>query len=182
MKKLICFLVFLLLIACTSQEAHLIDLPEATPTPQVLVTPTPPPEPETIPVAPIAGDGFRTDVNGLPILDERTHYYTYYLTVDNLRIYEENGETLIDAVITNNYPRALSGGLRITFYKDGIKYGYGDFYSDGEGLKLFSGRNRVYADVHTEVNVQLMDFEITVSAPFAEIVTNTPAPETTAGP
>ncbi len=166
MKKLICFLVFLLLIACTSQEAHLIDLPEATPTPQVLVTPTPPPEPETIPVAPIAGDGFRTDVNGLPILDERTHYYTYYLTVDNLRIYEENGETLIDAIITNNYPKTLTGGLCLTFKKAGITYGYAEFYTADGGLKLFPGENRVYADVLTEVDVQMMDFTIDVSAPF----------------
>lgn len=183
MKRfLFSLLVLTLALGCTSQEAHLIYLPETTPTPAPLYTPAPTPVPEPIVVPPIEGEGFPLDANGIPILDPQNHYYQFYMSVDDLRVYEENGETMIDAVITNNYPRALSGGLRITFYKDGIKYGYGDFYSDGEGLKLFSGRNRVYADVHTEVNVLLMDFEITVSAPFAEIVTNTPAPETTAGP
>lgn len=182
MKRLLLLLFALLMIGCSAQSAHLIYLPETTPTPTPLYTPTPPPEPIPITVDPITGEGFLTDDNGIPILNEQGHYYEYYLSISQMRVYEENGETLIDATVTNNYPRALSGGLRITFYKDGIKYGYGDFYSDSEGLKLFSGRNRVYADVHTEVDVQLMNFEITVSAPFTEIVTNTPAPETTAQP
>lgn len=166
MKKLVGLLALVLMLACTSQEAHLIYLPEATPTPQVLVTPTPPPAPEPIPVAPVAGEGIRTDLNGLPILNERSHYYTYYLTVDNLRIYEENGETLIDAIITNNYPKTLTGGLCATFVQDGIIYGYAEFYTAEGGLKLFPGDNRVYADVLTEVDVQMMDFEIEVSKPF----------------
>ena len=106
------------------------------------------------------------DANGIPILNERTHYFEYYLSVNDLRIYEENGETLIDAVIRNNFPRKLSGGLIITFYRDKIKYGYAEFYTAEGGLVLFPGDNRVYADVLTEVDVQNMDFEITVSVPF----------------
>lgn len=166
MKKLILLLALLLALGCTSQETHLVDLPEATPTTEPLVTPTPPPEPEPIPVAPIAGEGIRTDLNGLPILNERTHYYTYYLTVDNLRVYEENGETLVDAIITNNYAKTLSGGLCITFRQDGITYGYGEFYTADGGLKLFPGDNRVYADVLTEVDVQMMDIDLAVSEAF----------------
>ena len=87
--------------------------------------------------------------------------------IDNLRIYEENGETLIDAIVTNNYPGTLTGGLCITFYLDGIKYGYAEFYTADGGLKLIPGENRVYADVLTEVDVQPMDFEIGVSVPIA---------------
>jgi len=166
MKRLICILALLLMLACTSQEAHLIDLPEATPTPAVLVTPTPTPDPVPIPVAPIAGEGIRTDLNGLPILDERTHFYTYYLTVDNIRIYEENGETLIDAVITNNYPKTLTGGLCVTFRQDDLIYGYAEFYTADGDLKLFPGENLVYAYVLTEVDVQMMDFDISVSKAF----------------
>ena len=49
MKKLFLLLAVLLVIGCTSQEAHLIDLVETTPTPLTSVTPTPPPEPEPIP-------------------------------------------------------------------------------------------------------------------------------------
>ena len=166
MKRLLLLLVALLLIGCTSQEAKLIYLPEATPTPEPLFTPTPPPEPEPIVIAPVQGEGFKTDINGIPILNEKTHFLDYYLTIGNLRIYEENGETLLDAIITNNYPRKLSGGLCITFFEDNLKYGYAEFYTAGGGLELFPGENRVYANVLTEVDVQMMDFEITVSSPF----------------
>ena len=166
MKKLVLLLALLIMIGCRSQEAHLINLQQATPTPEPLVTPTPPPEPEPIPVVPVAGEGIVTDLNGLPILNERTHYYTYYLTVDNLRIYEENGETLVDAIIINNYPKTLTGGLCITFRQDDIIYGYAEFYTAEGGLQLFPGENRVYADVLTEIDVQMMDFDIQVSSPF----------------
>lgn len=166
MKRLFVLLASLLLLGCTSQEAHLIYLPETTPTPVAQVTPTPPPEAVPIVVEPIDGAGFAADLNGIPIIDERTHYYEYYLSVDNLRIYEENGETLLDAVITNNYPKTLTGGLSITFYRDGIKYAYADFYTADGGLTLVAGENLVYADVLTEVDVQMMDFEIGVTTPF----------------
>ena len=46
-------------------------------------------------------------------------------------------------------------------------YGYADFYTADGGLKLFSGENRVYADVLTEVDVQSMDFTLKVTTPFA---------------
>ncbi len=178
MKRLtLLLLLALLLIGCTSQEAHLIYLEQATPVPTPVYTPTPAPVPEPITIAPIEGEGLVTDANGLPVIRADTHYYDYYMTIDDLRIYEENGETLIDAVITNDYPYTLSGGLRITFYVDGIKYGYADFYTEGSSLVLFPGRNRVYADVRTEIDVQMTDFEITVSVPFTEVMTATPAPE-----
>ena len=166
MKRLLLILFVLLLIGCSSQEAHLIYLPESTPTATPLFTPTPPPEPEAIKVDPITGEGFKTDANGIPILNEKMHYYEYYLSVSQMRIYEENGETLIDAVITNDYPGTLTGGLRITFWENGIKYGYADFYTAVGDLKLLPGDNRVYANVLTEVDVQMMDFDIAPSVPF----------------
>ncbi len=165
------------LFACTSQEAHLIYLEQATPPPTPAYTPTPAPIPEPIQIAPIEGEGLTTDANGLPITNANTHYFDYYMSIDDLRIYEENGETLIDAVLTNDYPYALAGGLRITFYVDGIKYGYADFYTDSGRLLLFPGRNRIYADVRTEIDVQMNDFEITVTDPFREVATATSAPE-----
>lgn len=166
MKRLLPLLFALLLFGCSSQEAHLIYLPESTPTPTAQYTPTPAPVPESIPIAPAVGEGFRTDVNGIPILDEKTHYYNYYLSFSNWRVYEENGETLIDAIIINDYPGKLTGGLCVWFFQDGVKYGYAEFYTAGGGLVLFPGENRVYADVLTEVDVQMMDFECDVIKPF----------------
>jgi hypothetical protein len=176
-RRFLWLLTLLLLLGCTSQEAHLIYLEQATPAPTPVYTPTPAPAAEPITIDPIEGEGLKTDANGLPIMQPDTHYYDYYMTIDDLRIYEENGETLIDAVITNDYPYTLSGGLRVTFYVDGIKYGYADFYTEGDRLVLFSGRNRVYADVRTEIDVQMTDFEITVTVPFSEVVSATPVPE-----
>jgi hypothetical protein len=166
MKRLLLLFALLLIVGCSSQEAHLIYLPESTPTPTPMFTPTPPPEPKPINVDPVVGEGFKTDVNGIPIMDERTHYYEQYITVSQMRIYEENGETLIDAIITNNYPGKLTGGLRITFTQDGVKRGYADFLTASGDLMLLPGENRVYADVLTEVDVQMMDFTIDVSVPF----------------
>ena len=166
MKRLAVLMLALLLLACSSQEAALSYLPESTPTPETLHTPTPPPVPESIPLAPVVGEGFQTDANGIPILDEKQHYYANYLSIGDLRIYEENGETLIDAVITNDYPRKLTGGLCIRFKEGDLMYGYAEFYTAGGGLTLFPGENRVYADVLTEIDVQMMDFEIGVSEAF----------------
>ncbi len=167
MKRWLILAAALCMTACTSQEAHLIYLPEQTPTPEVHVTPTPSPEPEPILFAPIEGEGVATDLNGLPILNPETHYFDYYLSVNDLRVYEQEGETLIDAVISNSYSKTLVGGLRILFYDStGMQYGYADFYTAGGGLKLFTGDNRVYADVLTEVNVQGMTFKFEVTDAF----------------
>ena len=168
MKRLLLVLLALaLLCACAAQKAYLIDLPEQTAAPTVPVSPTPSPEPESIEVAPIEDEGFQTDSNGLPILDEQTHYYDYYLTIANFRMYEQNEETLIDAVILNSYQRTLSGALRIEFFdENGIRYGYGDFYTASGGLKLLPGENRVYCDVRTEVDVQQMAYELVIVTPF----------------
>ena len=166
MKRLLLLLTVAALLGCSSQEAHLIRLPESTPTPVPVYTPTPPPDPEPINVDPVVGEGFWTDVNGIPILNERTHYFDQYLTISQLRIFEENGETLIDAVITNDYPGKLTGGLRITFSENGVKRGYADFLTASGDLMLLPGENRVYANVLTEVDVQMMDYTIDVSEPF----------------
>ena len=163
----IVILALTLLCACAPQKATLIDMPEQTPVETADATPTPTPEPEPLEIAPIDGEGFVTDINGLPILNERTHYFDYYLTLSNLRLYEHNEETLIDAVILNSFSKTLSGALRISFVgEDGIRYGYGDFYTANGDLVLIPGENRVYCDVHTEVDVQDMAFNLEVVTPF----------------
>ena len=168
MKRLLILgLALVLLCACAAQKAYLVDLPEQTAAPTVLVSPTPTPEPEILEIAPIEDEGFTTDSNGLPILDEQTHYYDYYLTIANFRLYEHNEETLIDATISNSFQKTLTGALRIVFTgEDGIQYGYGDFYTANGTLKLLPGENRVYCDVRTEVDVKDMTWELVVVTPF----------------
>lgn len=166
MKRLLPMLFAMLLIGCSAQGAHLIYIPESTPTATPLFTPTPPPEPLPIIVDPVTGMGFLTDENGIPILNETTHYYDYYISFSQMRVFEENGDTLIDAVITNDYPKKLSGGLQVMFLNDGVKYGYAELHTAAGDLVLLPGENRVYGDVLTEVDVQMMEYAIEVSVPF----------------
>lgn len=167
MKRLVLLLSVLLLAGCAPQRAYLIDIPEQTPQATAEVLPTATPEPVPLVIAPIEGEGFTADGNGLPILHPETHYFDYYLTISNLRIYEQNEETLIDAVIVNSLTKPVSGGLRIVFTDtDGIQYGYGDFYTASGTLKLMPGENRVYCDVLTEVDVQQMAFAFEIVTPF----------------
>ncbi len=171
MKRLVSILLLLtLLAACTTQEAHRVYLPDATETPAAQATPTATPEPEALTILPIEGESFSADANGVPIQNPDTHYYDYYLTLQDLRVYEHNEGTFVDATIQNAFPSTLSGGLRITFYdENGTVYGYGDFYTATGGLTLLSGDNRVYADVLTEVDVQMMTFTISVTTPIAPV-------------
>lgn len=168
MKRLLLIgLALVLVCACAAQKAYLIDLPEQTAAPTVPVSPTPTPDPEPLVIAPIEDAGFLTDSNGLPILDEQTHYFEYYLTLANFRLYEQNEETLIDATIQNSFQKTLTGSLRIIFTgEDGIQYGFGDFYTASGTLKLLPGETRVYCDVRTEVDVKDMNWELVVVSPF----------------
>lgn len=166
-RTLIVLTASLLVFACAPQKAYLIDLPEQTAAPTVAASPTPTPVPEPLEIAPIEDDGFTVDSNGLPILNEHTHYYDYYLAIQNMRLYEHNDETLIDAVILNSFPRTLVGELRIVFRgADGIQYGFGDFATATGTLKLLPGENRVYCNVRTEVDVQQMEYELVIVTPF----------------
>ena len=60
------------------------------------------------------------DQYDMPILDPQTHYFEYYLSVSNLRIYEHNGETLIDATITNSFSIVADKYAYANFHK--IRY------------------------------------------------------------
>lgn len=163
MKRLIGLLVLLsCFLACTKQEAHLVYLPEETEQPTPVPTATPMPEEILLP--PVDGVALEKDANGVPILDPVEHYYSYYLNLRDVRVYEYGEETFLDLIVDNGYSSILTGGIRISFYdENGTLYGYGDLYTAEGELTLITGENRVYADIQTEVDVQLMDFTFTVT-------------------
>lgn len=173
MRKLTFTLIFIMIIAslaCTVQEAHLVPLPDPTavvnPTPKATETPAP----EALLVPDITGQPFETDLNGIVITDPSTHYYEYYITLSDLRVYEYEEGTFLDGKLVNSYPQTLSGKLRIVFKnKDGVTYGYGDIYTAGGGLKALPGENLIYADILSEINVQMMDFIIQVTGSFTPV-------------
>ncbi len=152
-------LLALVFAACTVQEAHLAYRPEPTSDPTPVPTDTPAPERLDIPS--VTGAPFAADANGVPILDPLTHYYEYYVTLTNLRIYEYEDGTFLDGTLINSFPQTLSGTLRITFRdENGIVYGYGDLYTAGGKLRALPGENRIYADIRTEIDVQMMDYAV----------------------
>ena len=162
MKRFLVGVVCILLcVSCTVQEAHLVYRPEPTACPTEVPVVSPSPEPITIPE--VTGAPYATDTNGVPIRDPMTHYLEYYVTLQNIRIYEYETGTFLDGTIVSTFPQTLTGGLRVTFTDvNGIVYGYGDLYTADGGLNILPGENRVYADIWTEVDVQTMDFTVSV--------------------
>ena len=160
-RKWLFLLCILLCTACTVQEARLVYRPKPTADPTAVPTDTPIPEPLEIPS--VTGQPFKTDANGVLILDPLNHYYTYYITLNDVRIYEYEQGTFLDGVAVNSLSQTLTGGLRITFRNaDGVVYGYGDLYTADGKLTLLPGENRIYAEIFTEVDVQKMNWGLYV--------------------
>lgn len=158
---------------CIRQDAWLIYSPqEVRPTVSPAFTPEPTATPEVLEIPPITGSTFPMDEKGLPILDAATHYFTYYLVFTDLRIYEENGFTYLDGICTNSYSRPLTGGVEIVFAdSSGAVYGRGALHTAEGDMTLDPGENRIYAEILSETDVQLMSFSLQITTPFTPIVT-----------
>ena len=63
----------------------------------------------------------------------------------------------------------VKDAMRNVFSDNGIKYGYAELKTASGDLILLPGENRVYADVQTEVDVQMMEYTIEVSTPFVPV-------------
>ncbi len=152
-----------LLNGCVRQEAWLTySVPETQPpTPTPMQTPVSTMEPIPLSVEPVLGEDFFTDRKGIPILDKDSHYFTYYISFSDLRIYEEKGYTYMDGVCTNSFDGTLTGEARICFYdKDEKLVGYGSIHTAEGDLTLSVGNNRIYAEILSEVDVQQLECRI----------------------
>lgn len=162
-------LTVLLFVGCVRQNAWLAyTVPEtAQPTPTAIHTPAATMVPIPLSVEPIQGESFHTDRKGIPILDQDSHYFTYYLAFSDLRIYEEDGFTYMDGICTNSFDGTLKGEARICFYDANEKLvGYGDIHTAEGDLSLSMGENRIYAEILSEVDVQQLQCRIEQVAPF----------------
>lgn len=161
MKRLLpAILICLVLsVSCTVQEAHLVYRPAPTEAPTAVPIVTPTPEPLSIPA--VTGAPFLTDANGVPITDELTHYLTYYVSFQTVRVYEYEQSTFLDGTLVSTFSQPLTGQLRVSFRTpDGVLYGYGDLETADGSLVVLPGENRIYAEIHTEVDVQKMPFTV----------------------
>ena len=163
-------LLILLLSGCVRQDAWLSytavrETPQPTATPAQTLSPTV--EPIAIEAEPVLGEDFHTDRKGIPILDKDTHYFTYYLSFYDMRVYEEEGYTYLDGLCLNAFDGTLTGEARICFYDaDGKLVGFGTLHTAEGGLTLAVGENRIYAEILSEVDVQALSAVIEQVAPF----------------
>ena len=158
-----------LFTGCVRQDAWLsYRIPETPqPTTTAIHTPAPTREPVTLTFEPVLGEDFLTDRKGIPILDKDTHYFTYYLSFYNMRVYEEEGYTYLDGLCLNAFDGTLTGEARICFYDaDGKLVGFGALHTAEGGLTLAVGENRIYAEILSEVDVQALSAVIEQVAPF----------------
>lgn len=163
-------MMLLLMTGCVRQDAwltytavHETARPTATP----VQTPSPTMEPIPLNIEPVMGEDFHTDRKGIPILDGDSHYFTYYLSFSDLRIYEEEGFTYMDGVCINSFDGTLTGQARICFYdKDEKLVGFGDIHTAEGNLNLAVGSNRIYAEILSEVDVQQLSCRIEQVTPF----------------
>ena len=159
----------LLAMGCVRQDAWLsYAVPETVqPTATAIRTLPPTREPILLSVDPLQGEEFHTDRKGIPILDGDTHYFTYYLSFSDMRIYEEEGYTYMDGVCTNSFDGTLAGAARLCFYDAEEKLvGVGDIHTAEGGLTLTVGENRIYAEILSEVDVQQLTCRIEQVSPF----------------
>jgi len=137
--------------------------PEIAGTPTPSASPTPLPEPFT---AVITAAPLEVDQLGKRIESE-DHYFRYYLSFGDLRVYEYGTGTFLDGICVNAYPLPLDGELNIVYYTDeGKVQGIGKIHTSDGGTVFKSGSNAIYAEINTDINIQEKDFVLEVTRTF----------------
>lgn len=160
-----------MLSGCVSQEAHLRYSPDEelpVPTATSVITPKPEASPYYPEMEPANGEPVPTDSLGIGIIDPDEHYFKFYVSFSNIRIYEENGCNYLDGICLNGYENDLTGRCRVMFFDGaGQKCGEGNLHTSDSisDLNLLRGENRVFSEISSETDISSCAFEIeTVSA------------------
>lgn len=135
-----------------------------TPTPSASPTPLPDPFTAELTAAPVESDQLGKRI------ETEDHYFRYYLSFGDLRVYEYGTGTFLDGVCVNAYPLPLDGVVNIVYYSsDGKICGIGRIHNATGGTVLESGSSAIYAEIQTDINVQGMEFVLEVETPFLPI-------------
>ncbi len=161
---LLCAALLLLAAAASSMGCDNVEpVLYGTPTPSA--SPTPLPDAFT---AEITAEPVPTDALGKPIEGD-AHYFSY-LSFGELRVYEYGEGTFLDGVCINAFPAALDGRVDIVYYTaEGKLCGSGTIHNALGATRLESGINAIYAEIRTDIDVQMMDFVLEVSQPFLPV-------------
>ena len=145
---------------CVRMEAEIAG----TPTPAASPTPLPEPFQVEITAAPV-----ETDAMGRR-METENHFFTYYLSFGDMRVYEYDTGTFLDGVVVNSYLYPLKGSVNIVYYdEEGRMCGTGTIHTASGDCTLASGSTRIYAEIYTDISVQDMDFVLEVTEPFTPV-------------
>lgn len=163
-KLLTAVSVCLLLTGCVNTGAHIVPSvtmpPESTQPPE----PTPSPTPEPVQVEEMADLSSAYDKNGLLIVGEE--HFQQYISFKNIQVYEQCGDTFMDAVAVNEYPDTLVCALNIRFFdEDGTEIASGRVQTrDGQYvLRLENGDNTMFAQIDTDMTLTDKEFRLEYS-------------------
>lgn len=141
-------------------------------------SPTPSASPTPLPDAfgaEITAEPVPTDALGKP-LGDNDHYFSY-LSFGELRVYEYGNGTFLDGVCINAFPTALDGEVDIVYYTaEGKPCGVGTIHNALGTTRLETGTNAIYAEISTDIDVQMMDFVLEIRRTFLPVEAETAAP------
>ncbi|MDD3920636.1 MAG: hypothetical protein PHO41_05675 [Eubacteriales bacterium] len=157
MLILIAALLAALLSGCISQQPVWATAPTPSPSP----SPTPMPLSQSITPEPRP-----TDARGSVVYTE--DHYLQYLSFEEIRVYEYGGGTYLDGVCNSTYPKTLFGQMGMAFFdEDGTEVANTELHSaQSFGLVIYPGKNHIYAQIGTDMDVQMMDYTFTVITTF----------------
>ena len=104
------------------------------------------------------------DRNGLLIVGEE--HFQQYISFKNIQVYEQCGDTFMDAVAVNEYPDTLVCALNIRFFdEDGTEIASGRVQTrDGQYvLRLENGDNTLFAQIDTDMTLTDKEFRLEYS-------------------
>ena len=110
--------------------------------------------------APEASPLQETAVPEEPLVSVAPEDYGEYLLYKNIAVYEQEGQTLMDATIVSEYPGTLVCVLDGVFFRHARRRVARGRLTDGSGqevLYLNEGETRVYAQIATDMAVTSMD-------------------------
>lgn len=148
----------LLLSGCVSLHPELSGAPTPAPTP----TPTPAPLLQELALPTPA-----VDAVGQRIVDAAAHYERY-VSYRQMRVYEYELGTLLDGICINAYPEPLVGAVEIGFRDaEGTLLASAMLHTAEEAnLLLRPGENRIYAEIDTDMDIQGIDFTLSITTQF----------------
>lgn len=140
--------------------------------PTLAATPTPSASPTPLP------DAFSVEITAEPVPTDQLgnalrgeDHYNQYLSFGDIRVYQYREGTFLDGVCVNAYPLALDGQINIVYYTEdtGKLCGIGTIHNASGGTRLETGANTIYAEIETDIDVRMMDFQIEYIQPYQPV-------------